>query len=339
MTGANFFSRNRALSSEPDLHADSSRGGLEPQQALLLARVRRARGAAVSYTELREAGIEFPASVASELELAGLPIEHCCARAADNLRAAGVRLDPARERAPTDAVARAPRMAGIGITEAMAESGAAVERARRTLSSEGVPPSGARVSSGGRAGANVGRTAEHRPRGRVLAPLALLATGCTVAAIALTAIGQSGAPHQTVAHRHRTLAVVRNAAHPTAAHNVRTPPSAPAHRSPPATPVSLALATNLEANGHDLLAAGQYADAVPVLRRAVQATGERLTACREPETESCLTYAYALYDLGRAVQLSGHPAAAVPILLKRAQIDNQRPIVEAELQLAQQQAR
>jgi hypothetical protein len=29
----------------------------------------------------------------------------------------------------------------------------------------------------------------------------------------------------------------------------------------------------------------------------------------------------------------------VPILLKRAQIDNQRPIVEAELQLAQQQAR
>ena len=70
----------------------------------------------------------------------------------------------------------------------------------------------------------------------------------------------------------------------------------------------------------------------------MQATGERLGACREPGTESCLTYAYALYDLGRAMQLSGHPAAAVPILLKRAQIDNQVPTVEAELQLARQQA-
>ena len=28
----------------------------------------------------------------------------------------------------------------------------------------------------------------------------------------------------------------------------------------------------------------------------------------------CLTYAYALYDLGRALRLSGDPAAAVPIL-------------------------
>ena len=28
----------------------------------------------------------------------------------------------------------------------------------------------------------------------------------------------------------------------------------------------------------------------------------------------CLTYAYALYDLGRALRLSGDPTAAVPIL-------------------------
>ena len=47
----------------------------------------------------------------------------------------------------------------------------------------------------------------------------------------------------------------------------------------------------------------------------------------------CLTYAYALYDLGRAVRLTGESQAAVPILERRLQIDNQRWIVDAELHL------
>ena len=46
--------------------------------------------------------------------------------------------------------------------------------------------------------------------------------------------------------------------------------------------------------------------------------------------------ALALYDLGRAVRLSGQPQAAVPILERRLQIDNQRSTVDAELQLARQ---
>ena len=50
----------------------------------------------------------------------------------------------------------------------------------------------------------------------------------------------------------------------------------------------------------------------------------------------CLTYAYALYDLGRAVRLNGEPQAAVPILERRLQIDNQRWIVDAELHLGRQ---
>jgi hypothetical protein len=99
-------------------------------------------------------------------------------------------------------------------------------------------------------------------------------------------------------------------------------------------PVSPALATRLEARGHGLLDAGRYGDAVPVLKRAVIATGETPGACREPASSTCLTYAYALYDLGRAVRLSGAPQAAVPILERRLQIDNQRAIVGAELQLA-----
>jgi tetratricopeptide (TPR) repeat protein len=100
--------------------------------------------------------------------------------------------------------------------------------------------------------------------------------------------------------------------------------------------VSPGLATELEAQGHGLLEAGRYADAVPVLRQAVLATGQTLDACREPANSTCLTYAYALYDLGRAVRLSGEPQAAVPILERRLQIDNQRWIVSDELQLARQ---
>ena len=102
-------------------------------------------------------------------------------------------------------------------------------------------------------------------------------------------------------------------------------------------PVSPALAAELEARGHNLVEAGRYGYAVPVLKRAVLATGETLGACREPTSSTCLTYAYALYDLGRAVRLSGEPQQAVPILERRAlQIDNQRSIVVAELQLARQ---
>jgi hypothetical protein len=101
-------------------------------------------------------------------------------------------------------------------------------------------------------------------------------------------------------------------------------------------PPSPVLATELEAHGHSLLEDGRYGEAVTVLKRAVHATGETVGACSEPGSSTCLTYAYALYDLGRAVRLSGQPQAAVPILERRLQIDNQRSIVGAELQLARQ---
>jgi tetratricopeptide (TPR) repeat protein len=99
----------------------------------------------------------------------------------------------------------------------------------------------------------------------------------------------------------------------------------------PSTPVSPALATQFEAQGHDLLQSGQYGEAVPVLRRALAATGKQLSDCVEPVSETCLTYAYALYDLGRALELNGEPSAALPVLEQRLQIDNQRDVVAAEL--------
>jgi hypothetical protein len=59
---------------------------------------------------------------------------------------------------------------------------------------------------------------------------------------------------------------------------------------------------------------------------------------RQPVGESCLTYAYALYDLGRALALIGHRAEAVSVLERRLQIDNQRATVAAELERARAQA-
>jgi len=70
------------------------------------------------------------------------------------------------------------------------------------------------------------------------------------------------------------------------------------------------------------------------LRTAIQASGGSLSRCAEPTSEACLTYAYALYDLGRALQLEGDPAAAIPILSERLRIDNQRETVRQELDVA-----
>jgi hypothetical protein len=102
--------------------------------------------------------------------------------------------------------------------------------------------------------------------------------------------------------------------------------------------VSVLLATRLEADGHDLLDGGEYAAAVPVLRRAIAATGERLSGCLEPVDTRCLTFAYALYDLGHALELAGEPRAAVPVLRERFEIDNQRPLVAIQLAAARARA-
>jgi tetratricopeptide (TPR) repeat protein len=168
-----------------------------------------------------------------------------------------------------------------------------------------------------------------------LAALAVLAAGGVVAAVVLAGL-PAGRGHRpaAVAHRHQPAPASRSARTP-ASHT--TQPAARAPRLPP-TPVPPALATELEARGHDLLLAGRYRDAVPVLDRAVLATGQRPGDCLEPASQACLTYTYALYDLGRALRRSGNPAAAVPILERRLQIDNQRGTVQADLALARQQA-
>ena len=76
--------------------------------------------------------------------------------------------------------------------------------------------------------------------------------------------------------------------------------------------------------------AGRYNDAIPPLRRAVAAF---------PLQSTDLTYAYALYNLGRSLRLAGRPNQAIPPLERRLQIDNQREKVARELAAARRSDR
>jgi serine/threonine-protein kinase len=120
------------------------------------------------------------------------------------------------------------------------------------------------------------------------------------------------------------------AVHRTAPKPAPQAPAATATTSAPPAEATNAPPTGagaLEAQGHSLMEAGNYSQALPVLRQAVQTA--------DPTS---LTYAYALFDLGRTLRLAGDPAAAIPVLEARLRIPNQPGIVAAELHMAQQQA-
>jgi serine/threonine protein kinase len=92
-------------------------------------------------------------------------------------------------------------------------------------------------------------------------------------------------------------------------------------------------ATDLQAQGHALIAQGQYDQAVGVLRQAISATGKSTSECIQP-TGSCLTYAYALFDLGHALRLAGQTDEAIAVLQDRLRIHDQTSTVQAELDAA-----
>jgi serine/threonine-protein kinase len=85
----------------------------------------------------------------------------------------------------------------------------------------------------------------------------------------------------------------------------------------------------LNDRGFALMQAGRYGDAIAPLQRAVDGS------CG---AGAGLTCAYALYNLGHSLRLAGRPAEAVPILERRLQFDNQRGVVQRELDLARQAA-
>jgi hypothetical protein len=378
-----------------EAHRPLDRTGLDQQQAILLETLQRAGGGTVSYEELRDRGIEYPASVVSELELSGWPLERSFGDPSRGSRRLGVRLDPRdaglddvitpvtsqatqpllrhqekHERGGLDvpparaALAKRVRLTGAALAQLAAVGAAAgAERIRGLPASTGpqlrsaVRDAGAWVAggatavkraadaSGRRTGADARRSRlSGRTHARWLAPALLI----IVAGIAAALIAGSGSS-ATGDHRHAPpLGPVRGA---TQAAMPKSPapsrhrprraaisrPSASA-TSPSAPPAASATAAQLQARGHTLLAAGALQAATQLLRHAAAASGGSVVACREPVSEACLTYGYALFDLGRALRLSNQAAAAVPVLEDRLKIANQRSQVFAELQLARREA-
>jgi serine/threonine-protein kinase len=88
----------------------------------------------------------------------------------------------------------------------------------------------------------------------------------------------------------------------------------------------------LNDQGFALIGQGKPNDAVAPLQRSVD-------AFRAQGRKGEIGYAYALYNLGNALRLSGRPADAIPFLQERLQVSNyKRGIVQKELRTAQQQA-
>jgi hypothetical protein len=170
-----------------------------------------------------------------------------------------------------------------------------------------------------------------RRRGAALAALAAAVLGVGVAAADSGLFGSSHPAASNHPARNLNAARPRTAATVHHAH-VRKHHAAPRTRptttttstvqaSPAAATTPPPTADTLQAQGHELLQDGQYAAAIPAIRRALSAA-----------PPGSLTYAYALFDLGRALLLSGDPKAAVEVLWQRMQIPNQTGVVRAELQ-------
>jgi tRNA A-37 threonylcarbamoyl transferase component Bud32 len=111
--------------------------------------------------------------------------------------------------------------------------------------------------------------------------------------------------------------------------NSESPPAAGPAPSQPATGVDPARGAQLNDQGYALIQRGDYAGAVPVLQQAVAAW---------PEDSTDINYAYALFNLGKSLNRAGRPAEAIPYLEQRLRWADQRATVQAELDLARQNA-
>jgi tetratricopeptide (TPR) repeat protein len=310
-------------------------GDLDDQQARLVERLRAARGEPVTFDELRAIGIENPALLCYELAAVGLPITRTSSPA-EGMPALSVRLEPEQPSAPLhDAACEPEPEAGELLTARLAAalevaktSPLALLRRARTISERLTTPAPGSLAERGLKPA------------ALVAMLALIGAFGAVIAIALGDLANNPAP-RTVSQR----ASARGAAGSSRRQEARHAPVAPGRAQPKAplpgagyaaapVPISPAAAVALEAEGHQLLVEGSYASAVPALASAIRASGQSLADCMRPASEACLTFAYALYDLGRALRLEGRHAEAVSILSERLRIDNQRPTVQRELELA-----
>jgi serine/threonine-protein kinase len=161
-----------------------------------------------------------------------------------------------------------------------------------------------------------------RTRALAIAALVLALGGAGAAVIATTGGGDGGTARKSGGKSERRARADRGQA--------PKPSRAPATTAP--APSAAGTATSpaaLNDQGYQLMSAGRYAEAIPVLQRAVAAF---------PQNSKDLTYAYALYNLGRSLRLGGRPAEAIPILERRQRFPNQRAVVARELAAARRAA-
>jgi predicted Ser/Thr protein kinase len=85
----------------------------------------------------------------------------------------------------------------------------------------------------------------------------------------------------------------------------------------------------LNAEGFEMIQAGAPEEAVPLLEEAVASF---------PDASEDLDYAYALFNLGNALRLSGRAEEAIPVLERRLAIPNQTAVVREELEAAEREA-
>jgi eukaryotic-like serine/threonine-protein kinase len=174
--------------------------------------------------------------------------------------------------------------------------------------------------------------ASRRPLAGVLATAVLaLVAAAVVAAVMLSNDGDEGGQRsERPAQNQQSQAQQRQ---PESSETAQEP-AEPAPAEQPAAPdtsasVDPARGASLNEQGFELMGQGDFAGAVPVLRQAVASW---------PEDSTDLEYAYALFNLGKALNQSGSPAEAIPFLEKRLNWSNQRGVVKQELKLARQNA-
>jgi serine/threonine protein kinase len=182
----------------------------------------------------------------------------------------------------------------------------------------------------GRPGLMRADVAGPRRGGRAIALVALAVVVLGVVAVGLAASGGGSTKQASSTQAHVKHAVASRAPRHRAApkHTASATTSTPAPTSSTATtPPAATSAAQLQQSGHAEMLNGDYQTAIGTLRQAVSSS--------DPGS---LTYAYALYDLGRSLVLGGDPTGAIPILQQRLKIPNQTDVVRQMLNQALQAA-
>ncbi len=294
---------------------------LDEEQARLVEILVAARGSEVSFEELRRRGIENPAVLAYELEIAGLPISHVQrVKAGGRASAVGLRLD-----------ATLP----LEVPE---------QEWTRSRESHDREPLDTTTANSVAAG-NGGAASSAAPRAsRDLLPGVAIGLAAFVLVVIIVALASgTGSPGGKGPHAGAGLAgSAATHSGPAAGASAQAAPPAGArkashrsHKAAATPPPPLSRAAQLQQSGHLLLAEGRYAAAISELRASLSAGGESAANCSEPSTPGCLAYADTLYDLGRALRLDNANAAAGAVLRERLRIDSQRAAVQHELGLNQ----